>query len=55
MEPIEITLSSNELKEIDAWRAELRIESREEAIRRLVKLGLKAAQDSGDTDPIIAA
>ena len=55
MEPIEITLSSNELREIDAWRAELKIESRAEAIRRLVKLGLKAEHDESDADPIIAA
>lgn len=55
MEPIRIVVSRGELKEIDAWRAELGIETREEAIRRLVKLGLKAAQDEGGSAPIIAA
>ena len=55
MEETKISLSSGELTEIDRWRAALKIESREEAIRRLIKLGLKAEQDVGDADPIIAA
>lgn len=55
MEETRLTLSSGELKEIDAWRAALQIESREEAIRRLIKLGLKAAHDVDEAEPIIAA
>ncbi len=53
MEPIEILLSAGELKEIDGWRFELKIDSREEAIRRLIKLGLKAAHKADESSPII--
>ena len=55
MEPIKILLSAGELKEIDSWSAELRIDSREEAIRRLIKLGLKATQETAESSPIITA
>ena len=54
MKRLEITLSVGELAEIDSWREELGIEAREEAIRRLIKLGLKSAQDDVGEDAVIA-
>jgi len=55
MKAIEILLSAGELNEIDSWRKELKIESREEAIRRLIKLGLKASHEAGTSRPIITS
>jgi hypothetical protein len=43
LERIEVLLSPGELEKIDTWRSELGIDSRGDAIRRLIKLGLKAA------------
>lgn len=43
-ERITILFSPSELKTIDDWSFEQRIRSRGEAIRRLIELGLKAAE-----------
>ena len=53
LERIEVLLSPSELEKIDSWRSELQIGSRGEAIRRLVKLGLKASGGDGESAPII--
>ncbi|MFQ5971737.1 MAG: hypothetical protein ACE5Q3_05345 [Alphaproteobacteria bacterium] len=47
-ESLQIHLSPRELEDIDGWRKELSIDSREEAVRRLIKLGLKASHEGGD-------
>lgn len=49
-ETLQIHLGSRELEDIDGWRKELSIESREEAVRRLIKLGLKAVHENGGDD-----
>ncbi len=53
LERIEVLLSPSELEKIDSWRSELQIGSRDEAIRRLVKLGLKASDGDGESTLII--
>ena len=53
LERIEVLLSPGELEKIDTWCSELGIGSRGDAIRRLLKLGLKAAGGDGETSPII--
>lgn len=54
LEHIEVLLSTGELEKIDSWRSELQIGSRSDAIRRLIKLGLKASNGDGESTPIIA-
>ena len=54
LERIEVLLSPGELEKIDNWRSELQIGSRDDAIRRLIKLGLKASDGNGESTPIIA-
>jgi hypothetical protein len=53
LERIEVLLSSSELERIDDWRSELQVGSREDAIRRLIKLGLKASGGDGAPAPIV--
>ncbi len=53
LERIEVLMSPSELKKIDSWRSELQIGSRGDAIRRLIKLGLKASDGDGESTPII--
>ncbi len=53
LERIEVLLSPGELEKIDTWCSELGISSRGDAIRRLLKLGLKAAGGDGEPSPII--
>ena len=53
LERMEVLLSPSELEKIDNWRSELQIGSRGDAIRRLIKLGLKASGDDDESAPII--
>ncbi len=53
LERIEVLLSPNELERIDDWRSELQVGSRGDAIRRLIKLGLKASGGDGAPTPIV--
>ena len=53
LERIEILLSPGELENIERWRSELQIGSRGDAIRRLIKLGLKESDGGGESTPII--
>ncbi len=53
MEPIVVLLSAGELEKIDSWSLDFQIDSRGEAIRRLIKLGLKASDGEGESTPII--
>ena len=53
LERIEILLSPGELENIERWRSELQIGSRGDAIRRLIKLGLKESDGDGGSTPII--
>jgi hypothetical protein len=53
LERIEVLLSPGELEKIDDWRSELQIGGRGDAIRRLIKLGLKASDGDGESAPII--
>ncbi len=53
LERTEVLLSSGELEKIDNWCSEFGIGSRGDAIRRLIKLGLKAAGGDGESSPII--
>ena len=53
LERIEVLLSHGELEKIDNWCSELGIGSRGDAIRRLIKLGLKTADGDGESPPII--
>ena len=53
LERIEVLLSPGELERIDNWCSELGIGSRGDAIRRLIKLGLKATVGDGESSPII--
>ena len=53
MEPIEVVLSAGELEKIDSWRHDFQIDSRGEAIRRLIKLGLKASGGEEESTPIV--
>jgi len=53
LERIEILLSPGELEKIDSWRSELQIDSRGDAIRRLIKLGLKKSDGNDGSTPII--
>ena len=55
LERIEILLSPGELEKIERWRSELQIGSRGDAIRRLIKLGLKESDGSGESTPIITS
>ena len=55
LERIEIILSPGELEKIDSWRSELQIGSRGDAIRRLIKLGLKESDGGGESTPIITS
>ncbi len=41
---VPLVMTASELKEIDDWSFARRIRSRSEAIRRLIKLGLKAKE-----------
>ncbi len=52
LERIEVLLSHSELEKIDDWRSELRVGTRSDAIRRLIKLGLKASGGDGKSIPI---
>ena len=52
LERIEVILSPGELEKIDSWRSELQISSRGDAIRRLIKLGLKESEGDGGSTPI---
>ncbi len=52
LERIEVLLSHIELEKIDDWRSELRVGTRSDAIRRLIKLGLKASSGDGKSIPI---
>jgi hypothetical protein len=54
LERIEVLLSPGELEKIDDWCSELQIGSRGDAIRRLIKLGLKASDGDDESTPIIA-
>jgi hypothetical protein len=49
---VEVLLSHSELDKIDDWRSELRVGTRSDAIRRLIKLGLKASGGDGKSIPI---
>ncbi len=53
LERVEVSVSPAELEKIDTWRVQLGIGSRSEAIRRLIKLGLKASDGDGEPTPII--
>ncbi len=53
LERIEVLLSPSELENIDDWRSELQVGSRGDAIRRLIKLGLKASGGDGAPAPIV--
>ncbi len=53
LERIEVLLSSSELERIDDWRSALQVGSRGDAIRRLIKLGLKASDGDGAPTPIV--
>jgi hypothetical protein len=53
LERIEVLLSPGEIEKIDSWRSELQIGSRGDAIRRLIKLGLKASDGDGAPTPIV--
>jgi len=53
LERIEVLLSPSELERIDDWRSELQVGSRGDAIRRLIKLGLKASGGDGAPAPIV--
>ncbi len=53
LERIEVLLSHSELEKIDDWRSELRVGTRSNAIRRLIKLGLRASGGDGASTPII--
>ncbi len=54
-EPIDqrvpLMLRASELKEVDDWSFAQRIRSRGEAIRRLIRLGLQAAQQQPAEKP----
>ncbi len=52
LERIEVLLSHSELEKIDDWWSELRVGTRSDAIRRLIKLGLKASGGDGESIPI---
>ncbi len=52
LERIEVLLSHGELEKIDDWWSELRVGTRSDAIRRLIKLGLKASGGDGESIPI---
>jgi hypothetical protein len=45
---VQLLLTPEEAQSIDDWRFAQRAQSRNEAIRRLIELGLEAAKD-GDT------
>ncbi len=53
LERIEVLLSPGELEKIDNWCSEFGIASRSDAVRRLIKHGLKAADGDGESSPII--
>lgn len=46
---IQLVMSSAELDKLDVWRAEHRIWSRSEAIRRLVARGIEADETAAET------
>ncbi len=52
LERIEVLLSHSELEKIVDWWSELRVGSRSDAIRGLIKLGLKASGGDGESIPI---
>lgn len=52
---IQIDLSPEELAALDRWRAANGLADREQAIRRLVQLGLKVASGPGGEADIDAA
>jgi hypothetical protein len=45
---VHVLMTPSEVKAIDDWSSERRVRGRSEAIRHLVALGLKAAEDGGD-------
>lgn len=47
---IQLVMSPSEIEALDAWRAERRIWSRSEAIRRLIAEGVKADGDGEKSD-----
>jgi hypothetical protein len=51
---IQLVMSPGEVEALDAWRAERRIWSRSEAIRRLVADGISAEHQASDPDPASA-
>lgn len=48
-ERVQLMMSPSEVKAIDDWSFENRIRGRAEAIRRLIELGLKAAEPTKGT------